>query len=141
MNVRAIRSEEDYRWALREIEQLMEVARAGTEEEDRLDVLGILVEAYERKHHPVPAPDPISAIKYYMESRGVRRRDLERMLNVSSGRISEILNGKRHLTKGMIWKLHKQLGISLEALFTEYLADDDETNDSLAALPGIPAPA
>ena len=118
MDIRPIKTEADYQAALEEIERLFE-ARPDTPEGDRLDVLTTLVEAYEEKHYPVPLPDPIEAIKYYMESRGLSRGDLEPYIG-SRGRVSEILNRKRPLTIGMIRRLHSGLGIPAEVLIQPY---------------------
>jgi len=76
MDVRSIRTETDYAAALAEIERLFDAA-PNTPEGDRLKVLVTLVEAYEAQHYTIPAPDPVEAIKYYMESRGLSRGDLE----------------------------------------------------------------
>src|SRR5688500_16495481 len=123
MDIKPIHTEQDYQAALTEIERLMD-AQPGTPELDRLDVLATLVSAYEAQHYPVPLPDPVSAIEYYMQSRGWSRKQLEEVLNCSSGRISEILNRKRSLTIGMIRKLHEQLGISLEILIRDYALEE-----------------
>jgi HTH-type transcriptional regulator / antitoxin HigA len=71
--------------------------------------------AYEEQQYPILPPDPIEAIKYYMDSRGLDRRDLERYIG-SSGRVSEVLNRKRPLTLNMIRKLNAGLGIPAEVL-------------------------
>jgi HTH-type transcriptional regulator/antitoxin HigA len=82
---------------------------------ERLDVLTTLVEAYEAKHYPMELPDPVEAIKFEMERRGLTIKDLEPMIG-KSNRVYEILNHKRSLTLKMIWKLHKELGIPAESL-------------------------
>lgn len=74
IELRAIKTENDYRTALREIERLFD-AEPNTPECDRLDVLTTLVEAYEQRHYPIEAPDPIEAILYYLESRGLLKSD------------------------------------------------------------------
>src|SRR5882672_8623856 len=79
MDIKPIRSEEDYRATLREIESLMR-AVAGSAEGERLDVLATLVEAYERQHFPLELPDPVEAIKFVMEQRGLTVKDLEPMI-------------------------------------------------------------
>ena len=76
MDIRPIKTEADYQAALNEIESLFD-AEPGTPEGDRLEVLTKLVEAYEDRHYSLPMPDPIAAIEYHMESRGLSRRDLE----------------------------------------------------------------
>jgi len=114
MDIRPIKTETDYEWALAEIEQLFD-ADLNMPDGDRLDVLVTLVEAYEDKHYSIPLPDPIEMIKYYMESRGLTRRDLEPYIGTRA-RVSEILNKKRPLTLNMIRKLHTELGIPGDVL-------------------------
>lgn len=117
MDIRPIKSERDYRRTLKLIDQLMD-ARPNTPEGDRLDVLATLVEAWEEKHHPIDAPDPIDAIRFAMEQRGLDRRDLEPLIG-SRARVAEVLNGKRRLTLPMIRRLHDRLGIPAEVLIRE----------------------
>jgi len=76
MNIRPIKTEADYQAALKEIEHLFD-AVPGTSDGDRLEVLTTLVEAYEEQQHHIPLPDPIEAIIYHLESRGLSDRDLE----------------------------------------------------------------
>jgi HTH-type transcriptional regulator/antitoxin HigA len=114
MKVTPIRNEGAYNAALAEIERLMD-AEADTPRGDRLDVLVTLVEAYERKHWSIDPPDPIDAIKFRMQQRGVSRRELEALLG-GKNRVSEVLNRKRPLTIGMIRRLHNRLDIPAESL-------------------------
>ena len=114
MNIKPVRTKADHRAALKEIESLMN-ARANTAEGERLDVLVTLVEAYERKHFPMDMPDPVEAIKFVMEQRGLTVKDLEPMIG-RTNRIYEVLNHKRPLTLKMIWRLHQGLGIPAECL-------------------------
>jgi HTH-type transcriptional regulator/antitoxin HigA len=123
MQIKPIRTEADYQAVLDEIERLLD-AKSGTSEADRLEILTTLVEAYEEKHYPIPPPDPIEAIFYQMESRGLSRRDLEPFIG-SRARVSEILNRKRPLTVEMIRSLHKGLGISAEVLIQPYEIQQD----------------
>lgn len=114
MDIRPIRTEQDYSATLREIENLM-TAEMGTEEGDRLDILVTLVEVYERRQYPMDLPDPVEAIKFEMEQKGLTVRDLEPMIG-RSNRIYEILNYRRPLTLKMIRRLHDDLGIPAESL-------------------------
>jgi len=118
MEIKPIKSETDYQNALEEIERLWG-AKPDTPEGDRLEVLVTLVEAYEERHYAIPAPDPIEMISYFMESRGLTRRDLEPYIG-SRGRVSEVLNRKRPLTLEMIRRLHEGLGIPAEVLIQPY---------------------
>jgi HTH-type transcriptional regulator/antitoxin HigA len=118
MQIRPIKTRADHRAALKEIERLME-AKPGTPAGDRLEVLATLVEHYESQHEPIEPPDPVDALLYHMESRGLKRRDLEPFLG-SRARVAEVLNRRRSLTIEMIRKLHAGLGISAEVLIRPY---------------------
>ena len=118
MDIKPIKTETDYQAALEEIENLFD-ADPDTPEGDRLEVLVTLVEAYEEKHYSIPMPDPIEAILYHMESRGLTRLDLQQYIG-SRARVSEVLNRKRPLSMEMIRNLHKGLGIPAEVLIQPY---------------------
>ena len=118
MDIHPIRTEQDYRAALDEIFGLMS-AEAGTPEGDRLDVLASLVEGYEARHYSIEAPDPIAAILFMMEQKGLERHDLEPAIG-GRGRVSEILNRKRPLTLPMIRALAPLLSIPAEVLIQPY---------------------
>lgn len=117
MNIKPIRTDADYRASLKEIETLM-MAEPNTPEGEKLDVLVTLIEAYERKLFPLDLPDPVEAIKFEMEQKGLTIRDLEPMIG-KSNRVYEVLNRKRSLTLKMIWKLHQELGIPAESLIKQ----------------------
>jgi HTH-type transcriptional regulator/antitoxin HigA len=118
MDIRPIKTDADYQAAVAGIERLFD-AQPDTPEGDQLDILTTLVEAYETEHEPIAAPDPIEAIVYYLESRGLTRRDLEPYIG-SRARVSEVLNRKRGLTLEMIRRLHTGLGIPAEVLIKPY---------------------
>lgn len=118
MEIRPIKTKADHRAALKEIERLME-AKPGTPGGDRLDVLTMLVERFESQHEPIDPPNPIDALLYHMEARGLTRRDLEPLIG-SRARVAEVLNRRRALTIEMIRKLHEGLGISAEVLIRPY---------------------
>lgn len=128
--IKPIKSEDDYRVALLEIERLSD-AQEGTEEFDRLDVLVTLVETYESKHHAIGPPSPLAAIEYEMEKRGLTRRELEPILG-PSGRVSEVLNRQRPLTLGMIRRLQRQFGLSADVLIAEYPLDSSRSKKRAA---------
>ncbi|OGW28416.1 MAG: DNA-binding protein, partial [Nitrospirae bacterium GWC2_57_13] len=90
MEIKPIKTKRDHAAALKEIERLFD-AKPGTADGDRFEVLIALIHVYEEKHHAVPLPNPIDAIQYYMESRGLTRRDLEKYIG-SRARVSEVLN-------------------------------------------------
>lgn len=114
VEIEPIRSESDYGRALAEVEALWGAPKE-TAEGARLDVLIDLVESYERRHHAILPPEPIDAIRFAMEQRGMRPVDLGPILG-STPRAYEVLKGKRKLSLRMIRSLHKELGIPLESL-------------------------
>ena len=114
MTIKPIKTERDYRNALKEVERLWD-AKPNTPKGDRLDVVVTLVEAYEQRHYKIPPPDPIEAIKFRMEQLGLKPSDLAKILGGRS-RVSEILNKKRKLTVDMMRSLRKHLDIPAESL-------------------------
>ena len=115
MHIRPIKTNKDYRAALKEIESLM-AAKIDTPEGDRLDILATLVEAYERTHFPMELPDAVEAIKFKMEQSGLTLKDLEPVIG-RKNRVYEILSRRRPLTLRMIQGLHTRFGIPPKASF------------------------
>ena len=119
MDIRPIHTKADYRATLKEISSLMESdPDLGTPQGDRLDILTTLVQAYEARHFPVTAPDPVEAIKFRMAQSGLSVKDLEPIFG-KSNRVYEVLNRKRPLTLAMIRRLHQHLGIPAEVLIAQ----------------------
>ena len=87
----------------------------GTAEADELELLAHLIGDYEKKHHNLGLPDPLTAITFRMEQQGLSRKDMVPYFG-SLSRVSEVLDGKRPLTMGMIRKLHRELGIPAASL-------------------------
>jgi HTH-type transcriptional regulator / antitoxin HigA len=117
MHPKLIKTERDYRAALRRIDELMD-ARTGTRLGDELELLATLVELYEEEHSPIPPPSPIEAIRFRMEQENLQPRDLIAYLGTRS-RVSEVLNGQRPLTLKMIRRLRDGLGIPADILLGE----------------------
>ncbi len=118
MKIQPIKTESDYQLGLKRLEVIFDSA-AGTSESDEADLLGLMIDEYEKKHYPVDAPDPIEAIKIRMEEMKLRQTDLADVLGGKS-RVSEILNRKRKLTLEMIRKLTVRLNLSPELLIADY---------------------
>lgn len=117
MEIRPIRTAQDYQAALAEISQLVDKDPApATPDGDRLDVLGTLVQAYEARHYPIAPPDPIDALRLLMESRGMTVKDLVPYIG-QANRVYEVLNRKRPLTLNMLYRLH-DLGVPAESLLS-----------------------
>lgn len=117
MELRVIRSETDYRAALASAGGLLD-APEGSSDAERLAVLAVLIEAYEREHYPLRKPTAAEAITFRMEQAGLTRKDLEPYIG-SRARVSEVLSGVRALTLPMIRRLHVGLGIPLDALISD----------------------
>lgn len=118
MAVRPIRTKADHRAALQDVARLWD-AEPGSSDGDRVDVLVTLIEAYEARHHAIPAPDPIAAIEFMLEQKRLKRRDLEPAIG-SRGRVSEVLGRKRPLTLPMVRELSVLLDIPAHILVRPY---------------------
>ena len=116
MKIHPIRTKSDYKRALREVSAYFDnEPEPGSEDGDRFEILATLVEAYESKHFPIEAPDPIEAIRFRMEQGGLNVKDLVPSIG-QPNRVYEVLNRKRGLTLEMIRNLHRNLGIPAASL-------------------------
>jgi HTH-type transcriptional regulator/antitoxin HigA len=116
MNIHPIRNAKDHKAALRELSAYFDhEPEPGSEDGDRFEILATLVEAYETRHFPIKAPDPIEAIRFRMEQGGLTVKDLVSSIG-QPNRVYEVLNRKRSLTIEMIRNLHRNLGIPAESL-------------------------
>lgn len=123
MDIRPIRSEDDYDWALAEVARYFENEPVpGSPEADRFDVLSDLIEAYEARVWPIELPDPVEAIRYRMEIGNLKPRDLSALLG-SRSRASEILNRKRPISLETARRLHESWGIPAAVLIRPYPLD------------------
>jgi HTH-type transcriptional regulator/antitoxin HigA len=118
MNIKPIKTEEDYKKALQKLESIFD-AKPNSKKGDELEMLGILIEQYENEHFPIDLPDPIEAIKFRMEQMGYNQTDLGNLIN-SKSRASEILNKKRKLSLEMIRQIHDILNIPTDVLIQSY---------------------
>ena len=114
MRIQPIKNERDHYLALKEIDRLWN-AKPDTLDGDQLDLWVTLVEAYEAKHHAIPPPDPIEAIKFRMEQLGLSKSDIAPYLG-GRNRVSEVLSRKRSLSVSMMKRLHKGLHIPADSL-------------------------
>ena len=118
MEIKLIKTENDYNQALERLEVIFD-AKKGTPEGDELELLSILIEQYENTHFPIDLPDPIEAIKFRMEQMGYNQNDLAKIIGLKS-RASEILSKKRKLSLEMIRQLHTSLHIPTDVLIQNY---------------------
>jgi len=116
MIIKPIRTEEDYQAALDVVSPMFDnQPEIGSPEFDYMEVMVLLIEAYENEHYPISPPDPIEAIKFRMDQQGLTVKDLEPAIG-KSNRVYEVLSGKRGLSLAMIRNLHNQFGIPLQSL-------------------------
>ena len=126
---RLIKTDDEYQAALTELEDLMDAA-LGSEEEEWLELLSLLIEKYEEEHFPMPLPDPVEAIKFRMEAAGLTPKDLIPFIG-SQSKVSEVLNRKRSLSISMIRNLHQGLGIPAEVLIQATDASAPQTGKAV----------
>ena len=117
MKPKIIRNEEMNKAALAYVETLMDAA-PGSSQEEELELWTLLIEQYEKEHHPIETPDPSDAIRFRMDQLGLHRKDLEPFIGQKS-KVSEVLNRRRTLSLQMIRSLHRHLGISAAVLVRE----------------------
>jgi len=118
LNIAPIRTRTDYQNALKRLERIFD-AKPGSKHGDEFEILGMLVDNYEKEHFPIPLPHPIEAIKFRMEQMGMKQQDLAEVIGFKS-RVSEVLDRKRKLTLQMIRKLSEVLNIPTDVLIQEY---------------------
>lgn len=118
MTIKPIKTEADYQQALDRLELIFD-AKRGSKNGDELEILGILIDNYEKEHFPIDLPDPVEAIKFRMEQLGYTQTDLANIFGIKS-RASEILSKKRKLSLKMIRLLHNKLHIPTEVLIQAY---------------------
>ena len=118
MKIETIKTKSDYQKTLKRLEVIFD-AVIGTSESDEADILGLLIDDFEKKHYPIETPDPIEAIKIRMEEMQLKQVDLVTEIGGKS-RVSEILNRKRKLTVEMIRNLTTRLNLSAGLLIHDY---------------------
>lgn len=111
--MRPIRNDKEYRRAVERIDKL--VLRADAETNEELELLTILVVAFEAIHVPDEPMEPVEYLKASMDNRGLTQADLSRLFG-SSSRAAEVLSGKRELSKAMIRTLAGEWGLDANTL-------------------------
>jgi HTH-type transcriptional regulator / antitoxin HigA len=112
--IKPITNDKEFEEANELIQLLMECDE-GSEEEKILEAITILASEYEKKHYPIPSPDPIEVIKYRMEELKLSQKDIAKYFG-GENRVSEVFNKKRKLSLRMIKELNTNLGISADTL-------------------------
>jgi HTH-type transcriptional regulator / antitoxin HigA len=119
MEIKPIRTEDDYEQALDELTRLMDEGE-DTTNLDKVEILSVLIGVYEAENYPAEKPHPVEAIQYYMESRGISRTEFSRQIGIPAHRLGEILNLRRPLSINMIRTIHEVTGISADVLLQPY---------------------
>lgn len=134
MDIRPIRTEEDYDWALAEIAGYFDdIPEKDTDDADRFDVLADLISAYEHKNHPMEALNPVDMIATYMDECGLKQGDLAEVVG-SVSRASEFLNKKRPLSLSAVQKIHKKWRLPASVLIQPYHLEGETLAKRAAAL-------
>ena len=126
MKIQIIRTEEENKIALKRLETLLDLEEQGKlspKEEEEADLLEVLIDSYEEKYHSIGPPDPIEYIKYIMENKNLKQKDIVEILGVSKSVFSKILSRKRPLSLEMIKKLHKIFNMPYDILMSDYELD------------------
>jgi HTH-type transcriptional regulator/antitoxin HigA len=121
-----IKTEAEHKEALKRLETLLDLEEQGkinNEEKEETDLLEILIDSYEEKYHSIGKPDPIEYIKYVMENKNLKQKDIVEILGVSKSVFSKILSRKRSLSLEMIKKLHKAFNMPYDILMSDYDLD------------------
>ena len=119
MNIKLIKTEDDYQNALKRLEQIFH-AEKGSKEQDELEILVMLIQRYENETvGEFPDPDPIEAIKFKMDQMEMTQKDLAEVIGLKS-RASEILSRKRPMSINIIRKISKALSIPADILIQPY---------------------
>jgi HTH-type transcriptional regulator/antitoxin HigA len=120
VEIELVKTEASYRRALTRLARdFDEPPAAGSSQEAEFELLMLMVERYEAEHHAVPAPDPVAAIEFAIEQRGLTPRDLQAIFGARQ-RVHEVLRRKRRLSMEQARALHEQLAIPAEVLIQAY---------------------
>jgi len=120
VEIELVKNEASYRRALKRLARLFDhPPKAGSSEEAEFELLLMMVERYEAGHYVVPAPDPVAAIEFAIEQRGLKPRELQAIFG-SRQRVHDVLHRKRGLSMGQVRALHEKLAIPAEVLIQAY---------------------
>ncbi|MGU9962103.1 MAG: helix-turn-helix domain-containing protein [Candidatus Puniceispirillales bacterium WSBS_2018_MAG_OTU23] len=116
LNIKPIKDTADHDWAMQQIDEIMSQDNISSNQVERMEVLAILVEKYEKEHFPVKSPTPVEAIEFRIDQLAITRSQASEILGVPRSRVSEVLNGKRPPSLNMMRSLHKLLNIPADVL-------------------------
>ena len=139
MEPKIIKTEAEHKAYLAEVERLAaDDPPPGSAEGDRLELLAKLLEDYEKDRYRFSRPDPISAIRFRMDEKGLKQKDIAPLLG-GKNRASEVLAGKRPLTVQMIRSLSDSLAIPADLLVGD-MSSAEAIDDEHLAAEGLPIP-
>ena len=120
VEIEVVKNEPGYRRALKRVAWFFDhPPKARSSEEAEFELLMMMVDRYEAEHHPVLPPDPIAAIEFAIDQRGMTTADLQQILG-SRQRVHDILRRKRRLSLEHVRALHEKLGVPAEVLIQAY---------------------
>lgn len=132
MNIKIITTPQEHRDAIARLEELWD-HEPNSDAADAFELLALLIDHYEQQHEPIAPPHPIEAILFRLDQMGLTRKDLQEVLGVRRGRVSEILNKKRPLSIGMIRRLNKHLGIPASTLIRPHPLASSSSDQQMPA--------
>lgn len=115
MEIKPIKTEQEYELALKQMETVFH-AKPNTTEGDLLEILSMLIHEYEQKNYKIESLTPLEAVKYEMEEQGLNQNSLAQRFGMSKSTVSEILNGKKQMSVRFMKYLHQDLGIPANVL-------------------------
>lgn len=129
MNVKIIKSKEDYAAAMARLSTLMSLdTKTGSEDENELELLALVIENFERQTVPPVQANPVESILFRMDQMDLSRKDLIPYIG-SISKVSEVLSRKRPLSLPMIRRLNKGLGIPADILIEDVETDSSVVNE------------
>jgi len=127
---KVLKTEADYKTALERLDEIAE-AELDTQEGDELELLVLLIKAYEDRHYPFKLPEPLDMIKLRMEEMNLKNKDLVEIIG-SESHVSSVLSGKRQITLEMARKLSKRLNIRASIFINDEHSFEEYEKDSTA---------
>ena len=115
-NILPIESDNDLARALARVDHIWPKKDSSAGAANELKVLAVLISDYEERHHPVPPPSPVEAIRFRMDQMGMNQSRFAEAINVPRSRASEILHGKRPMTIDIVRRVNQALAIDANVL-------------------------
>lgn len=106
-----IRSQQSYEQALAQLEELM-VPRPNAARSLLIEVLATLIEKYESREYPTPEVAPAEMLEKLLSTKGVKAVDVAKATGIPTATLSNVLAGRRGISKQNAFKLGEYFGLS-----------------------------